>query len=429
MRKKKRAVRKKEPRSNRLPGFAAGAAFGLALVLAFASGGDAIKPPAAADARNTRELAPSPQGESRDATQAPAAAPDPDTGPSPSEVNPSASAETSEIRILAVGDLVFSRRIAERLLLDGWGGAFRFMPALSASADIVFGNLETSASLLGEPYPGKAPVITFRATPGAVLGLKKAGFSVVSIANNHINDYGPRAIAETVDALDAVGIAHCGAGTSEAEASRPAVLNVRGKRFAFLGYTEDMWSIREAGAEAGAMILREPRVIADIKKARKVADFVLVSLHWGEEMQGIPRASDQAAARRFIDAGADAILGHHPHVLQGAEFYKGKPILYSMGNFVFDMQSARTYESAAAVLRFGSEGPRELRFRPVRIDAETFAPAPAEGDDARGIGSMLAERCAAVGGRLETLEDGWYRLRPPGAYRTAFKRTDKSSSE
>jgi poly-gamma-glutamate synthesis protein (capsule biosynthesis protein) len=218
--------------------------------------------------------------------------------------------------------------------------------------------------------------------------------------------------------LDLIGIAHCGAGKNQDQARRPAVLEANGRRFAFLAYTEKMWSVDPAGAKPGTVLLNEDEAVADIRKARETADFVLVSLHWGEEHRGLPRDSDRVRARSLLDAGADAVIGHHPHVLQGAEFYKGKPIVYSLGNFVFDMISSRTYESAAAVFVFGPAGPQEVRFVPLRIDTESFAPAPAEGADARKIGALLSERCAAVGSRLEALEDGTFLLRPQGAYRT-----------
>ncbi|MFA6507542.1 MAG: CapA family protein [Treponemataceae bacterium] len=390
-----------------MSGFLLGAALGLCAILALSAVGD----------RTVRI----------DAIAGPPPAPTPVPIPAQEE---SMKSETSiETTLLAVGDMVFSRRIAERIQTDGWAGPFKNMGLFSTKADLVFGNLETTASILGDPFPGKPPVITFRASPGVLFGLKKAGFSVVSLANNHINDYGPLAIAETIDALDAIGIAHCGAGNNEQEAGRPAFVTSGGKRYAFLAYTENMWSIREAGTEAGATILNEDRVVADIREAKKNADFVLLSLHWGEELQERPRDSDQELAHRLVDAGADAILGHHPHVLQGAEIYKGKPILYSLGNFIFDMISKRTYLSAVAVLRFGAEGPRDVRFVPLRINDETFAPAPAEGEDTRDIGALFTERCAAVGGRLEALDDGSFRLRPPGAYRTIDKRADNSSSE
>jgi poly-gamma-glutamate synthesis protein (capsule biosynthesis protein) len=129
---------------------------------------------------------------------------------------------------------------------------------------------------------------------------------------------------------------------------------------------------------------------ADIAAAREVADSVIVSLHWGEEHRRFPREKDRAIARSLIDAGADAILGHHPHILQGAEFYRGAPILYSLGNFIFDMVSPKTYESAAAMLRFERGARTTLRLLPLRIDAATFAPEAAVGEDGRRSGASSA---------------------------------------
>ena len=393
---------KKEKYSVKKHGFVAGLALGLCSTFALALVG-----------AGSASIPPSP----------------PPKASSPAAAEPEAPRTSRETTILAVGDMIFSRRVAERLPEDGWAGPFERARPLFESADLVFGNLETTAAFRGEPFPGKHPAITFRAPPGILFGLKQAGFSALSLANNHINDFGPVAIAETIAALDMVGIAHSGAGRNDAEARRPAIVRANGKRFAFLAYTEKSWSVLRADSGAGAAVLEEPTVIADIETARKNADFVIVSIHWGEELQGAPRETDRQLARRILDAGADAIIGHHPHVLQGAEFYKGKPILYSLGNFIFDMISSRTYESAAAVLRFGDEGVRGVLFIPLRIDAGTFAPAPAKGEDAAAIGDLLTDRCRAVGGRLEPLAEGIYQLRPPGAYRTTASREDSSSSE
>ncbi len=403
MQKRKRTHKKT---SHPLSGFLAGTALGLFAVSALAAGADRVFHPEP----------PAPSAEPIAAVPAP---------PVPEPSNPEQPRTTT---IAAVGDLVFSRKIADRLPISGWKELFAGAKPLLAGRDIVFGNLETPVSYRGTPYPGKFPDITFRAPPGILLGIREAGFTVLSIANNHISDYGAEALGDTIAALDAAGIARCGAGRDGEDARRPAVLEANGKRFAFLAYVEPMWSAVRADNSPGAAWIDAEEIEADIGRAKGSADFVLLSLHWGEEHAGVPRYADRALARRLVDAGADAIIGHHPHVLQGAEFYRGKPILYSLGNFVFDMRSPKTYETAEATLVFGPEGPREVRFTPARIDAETFGPAAAEGDDARNIGALLASRCAALGSTLEPVDGGTYRLRPPGAYRTPESRNESSSS-
>jgi poly-gamma-glutamate synthesis protein (capsule biosynthesis protein) len=368
----------------------AAAAAGLAALIAaafFLAGGFSPGPEATDAAPDAAGYAPEP------------AAPDPAAAPT--------------VTLAAVGDVLLSRKIESTITEEGWKAPFKNALRILAGADLSFCNLETPAALSGEPFPGKDPDVTFRAPPEALFGLKSGGFSVVSLANNHINDYGPEALAETLEALDLLGIERCGAGLNAEEAGRPAIVEAGGLRFAFLAYAEAMWSVIEAGEGPGVVILDRDRIAADVRAAGTSADLVVVSLHWGEEHQGKPRDSDRELARAVVDAGADLIIGHHPHVLQGAEFYRGSLILYSLGNFIFDMISARTYESAAALVAFDREGPTEVAFRPILIDRETYAPDLAAGKDAERIGALIRERCAAVGGRVAVREDGALVLRNP----------------
>ncbi|GAB1484526.1 hypothetical protein MASR2M78_33440 [Treponema sp.] len=254
------------------------------------------------------------------------------TGALPSELSldslgpdPFAAKNLRPLRLVAVGDILLARGVGRNASKNGWADPFRASQSLISSADIAFANLECPASYLGEPYPGKDSEVTFRAEPGSLLGIKYAGFDVLSLANNHMNDFGQEALVETLDALDTLGIARSGAGRNRAEAHKAAILSHEGKKLAFLAYAEHMWSVIEAGDRAGVAIVEEKAMAADIAAARENADIVLVSIHWGEEHEGLPRERDRALARRLIDAGANGIIGHHPHVLQGAEFYKGAP--------------------------------------------------------------------------------------------------------
>lgn len=319
---------------------------------------------------------------------------------------------SAPLTLIAVGDILLARRVGSRIASDGWAVPFARATALLHSADLAFANLECPASYLGAPFPGKPSVVTFRADPGALLGLKYSGIDVVSLANNHMSDYGSEALTETMDALDLLGVARSGAGRDETEARRPAILEAGGRHIAFLAYVEPMWSATAAEGGPGVAHFDAAEAAVDIAAARKIADLVLVSMHWGEEHRPFPRERDRATARALIDAGADAVLGHHPHVLQGAEFYRGAPILYSLGNFVFDMVSPKTYESAAAVLRFEAGSPTTVRLIPLRIDAETFSPTPAEGEDGAKIGRLIRERSALLGSPSLIRPDGSIELFP-----------------
>lgn len=257
-----------------------------------------------------------------------------------------------EVRIGAVGDIMLARYIGTIISRDGWASPFMGIKPFFEQVDIGFANLESPASFLGKPYPGKDPEITFRANPGALLGLKYAGIDVVSLANNHANDHGKEALLETIQALEVLGIAACGAGKNYQEAHSPTILKQGPHRIAFLAYAEPVWSVTKAGETAGVATIQKEEILADIEATKQEADLILVSLHWGVEHQHFPLEKDRALAHALIDAGAHGILGHHPHVLQGIEIYRGYPILYSLGNCIFDMRADATYETVFATLNF-----------------------------------------------------------------------------
>jgi len=329
----------------------------------------------------------------------------------------------AQYTLVAVGDIQLGRRVGQRIREQGWGYLFETAKPLTDSADIVFANLECPAALSGSPYPGKDPDVTFRADPTALFSLKKAAFSVVSLANNHSTDYGSAALQETLEALRLLDISTCGAGTSEDEAHAPAIKTLGLWSVAILAYAENLWSVTEAqgapsGGTAGVAVIDEDRMVRDIQKAKERADLVVLSLHWGEEHQGVPTEAQRDLAHRLVREGAGLIVGHHPHVLQGVEFFQGVPILYSLGNFVFDMISPRTYDSALAriSLRFSEttiEGkvhrsvkiPR-LELVPILIDRQTYAPRVAEGKDRERILELLGNRCAVLGKRSVVTDRG-----------------------
>ncbi|MBN1241971.1 MAG: CapA family protein [Spirochaetales bacterium] len=310
--------------------------------------------------------------------------------------------EPAAIRFLAVGDILLDRLPGARIAREGWKAPFASVKPLVEAADLAFANLECPASYPGEPYPGKPENVTFNADPGALLGLAWAGFDVVSLANNHMNDYGPKAVAETLEALDLAGVARSGAGTDLGDAREPAWLEAGGAEIAVLSYAEAWWSVTGAGETTpGVAHAVEAHMVADVGAAlAKGADYVLVSVHWGEEHARSPNAFQRSFGRSAIDAGAAAVLGHHPHVLQGVERYGRGVILYSMGNFVFDMEADSTYDSAAFVLTLAEGGVEALEIRPLRIDRGLWAPRAASGPEGERILGKLAAMCAELGTEL-----------------------------
>ncbi len=206
--------------------------------------------------------------------------------------------------------------------------------ALFEGADLRVANLECPIATTGVEVPKPW---TFRASP-AVLPVVERHFDVVSLANNHSGDFGDEALVETLALLDAAGVPHAGAGRDLAEAHVPRVLEVGGRRVALVACNEFLPRAFEADAGSpGVAWCEEEQVLGDVAAARATgADLVLPFLHWGWEGEPKPSERQRDLAHRLIDAGADAVIGGHPHIVQDPEIYEGHLILYSLGNFVFD---------------------------------------------------------------------------------------------
>lgn len=323
--------------------------------------------------------------------------------------------------IHAVGDVAPRRED----LASIFGGV---RPVL-ADADILFGQLECPLSSAGSPSPGAK--LAMRSDPAVAPLLHSEGFQVVSVAGNHTLDYGASALADTLGALHDAGIRPCGAGSDLAAARAPALVQAQDKTVAFLAYS----SILPAGYAAephrpGCAPMRAhthyeqvepdqpgtpPRILtfpersdldallADVRTARGQSDVVILSFHWGVHFSRAVIADYQREiAHAAIDEGVDVILGHHPHVLKGVEIYRGRPILYSMGNFAIEQPHAfredvhldsafrtisklgsrwspgerymipeETRHSLIARIEIGDDGSSVAALRPCRIDDDS----------------------------------------------------------
>ena len=240
-----------------------------------------------------------------------------------------------EVQMVLVGDIMLSRAIG-RISADKNDFTAPFVATADAlrSADIAFGNLESPISAGGAQ---SGSTYSFRANPRTVEGLVAAGFDVLSVANNHIWDYGRDAFNDTLSILKKNGITPVGGGETYGEAHSPKIITVGKTRVAFLAYTNLLPA--RLGEEAAAPVVAryDDNILkTDIAVAREVADVVVVSFHWGEEYQTKHNTAQERVARLAIDAGANLVIGHHPHVVQEAEEYNGGYIAYSLGNFVFD---------------------------------------------------------------------------------------------
>ena len=254
--------------------------------------------------------------------------------------------EKQPIKIVLVGDIMLDRGVAYMIEREG-DRDFRF-PFLKVvdylkEADIVFGNLEGVISDKGIKV---GSIYSFRAKPEAIEGLSFAGFNVLSLANNHALDYTREALEDCLARLSKAGIDYVGAGFTEDEAYSPFIKEVNGltdslpTKIAFLGYTNlgpETWPAR--GKKSGIAWISESNfetIKEDVKLAREKADILIVSLHSGKEYQKTPTQFQIEFAKMAIEAGADLIVGHHPHIIQKNEKYENGYIFYSLGNFIFD---------------------------------------------------------------------------------------------
>lgn len=211
------------------------------------------------------------------------------------------------------------------------------------NADICMVNNEFQFSTRGTPMEGKQ--YTFRTDPKYVQVMKDLGVDIVSLANNHALDFGTEAMQDTFAALDDAGILYAGAGDTRARAKELQIIEVNGMKFGFLAATRVIpvieWNVdnRQPGMFAA---YDDSQLVECIEEAREKCDFLTVYVHWGIERKEYPEAYQTAIAEHCFEAGADLIIGSHPHVLQGIEFMDGKPVFYSLGNYIFPQTIAKT---------------------------------------------------------------------------------------
>jgi poly-gamma-glutamate capsule biosynthesis protein CapA/YwtB (metallophosphatase superfamily) len=290
-----------------------------------------------------------------------------------------------------VGDVLIDR--------EDPAGVFAAVGKVLREPDIVFANLE--GAYTDDPHPVPSAVGGISAPAKNLDAYAAAGFRVMSLANNHILDVGYDAMLETRSRLHAQGVRTCGAGGGLAEAREPAIVEAGGLRVAYLAYASvfpfgfearadtpglapmrasNLWrdkypTVRTPGARPAVTTVPEPIDVAhldeDIRNARERADLVVTSFHWGDADRPYHLTDHEVrTARHCIDQGADLVVGHHHHALRGMEWYKGKPIMYGLGHFVFDMR-----------IEWSEEFVRGLRELYPAFDQEQtdYTPGPREG--------------------------------------------------
>ncbi len=288
--------------------------------------------------------------------------------------------------LVVTGDVMLVRGVPDA------GAALAPMRRLLRGADLTIGNLENTLSTDGSPTQGGD---SFGGSPALVPVLEDAGFDALSLANNHTGDYGERALRQTVATLQQSQIRPFGAGDDLAEAAEPAVLSAPdGTTYAFLGFNAIGETPRADGETPGALSVRMPprtgplveadlvRVERAVRSAQRRADVVVVLPHWGTQYTHAPEPVQRTVARRLVAAGADLVVGGHPHWVQGVDAVAGVPVLHSLGNFVFDMDfMTQTMEGVLLEATFWGAELKAVRLVPYRMDDGSFAPRRLRGAD------------------------------------------------
>ena len=225
-----------------------------------------------------------------------------------------------------------------------------------AASDIFMVNQEFPFTERGTAAADKQ--FTFRLPPERMQVMNDMGIDIVTLANNHILDFGPEGLLDSMDALDEAAILHVGGGKDLEQAKRPEFIEVKGRTIGFLGtsrvYMDAGWA---AGPDhPGVFSTYDSRqAVEAIREARELCDYLVVYVHWGVERETTPKEYQRVMGREYIDAGADLVIGSHPHVLQSVEYYEGKPIVYSLGNFVFGSSIPNTELFKVTLKKEGAE--------------------------------------------------------------------------
>lgn len=276
--------------------------------------------------------------------------------------------EVPEITLLAVGDVMLSRVVGQKMVKNkDYHYPFLKTQEMTAGADITFGNLE-SPIIAGTVVPTGS--FSFRADPEAAEGLVGAGFDVLSLANNHILNQGEKGLLKTFELLKQNNIAYCGAGENLTALAQNAVIKeVNSIKVGFLCYSYGPTEYGAREKSAGISLMNTEKMTQEVKALKEKVDFIVVSMHAGNEYEHKSSLAQREFAHAAIDAGAELVLGHHPHVVQEVERYNEKYILHSLGNFVFDqMWSEATRQGIAAKFTLTREGVKAVNYFPLIID-------------------------------------------------------------
>ncbi len=316
------------------------------------------------------------------------------------------------LRILGVGDIMLGEHplSLDRGVITTWIrrklNPFGLMTDFLAESEILIGNLECALSSKTEFSGYRAR--TLRAPPRAAALLREAGFSAVSVANNHAMDHGPEAFQCTTRALQQEGITFCGTHhdpillpVETQSTSRQIIVALIGASF----------RSNETEYEPLYTLIETPKdfrlLCQSVEEAKSEADIVIVQCHWGDEFVTAPNPHQIEAARGLVTSGADVIIGHHPHVYQGLQMFHSSPVFFSLGNFVSDMMQTYLRRSAVAVVEVDSELRYQARAEPIRIDSHHRPSISHTLLDREFISAIDRVSSTLIGGGRESLYPQW----------------------
>ncbi len=329
-------------------------------------------PPPSVKERASAETSPAPS-EAAPSERPSADASGPPALPSAAALAESGDASSPALTLIAGGDVSFGRLIGQMLISNPQADFFSSVKPLLDGADIRFCNLESQLSDQGGQTVSPLNSLVFTGPPEGADALSRAGFTIVSTANNHAWDYGKKALFETMDHLRRVNVRYVGSGRDRDEAYAPVVLTHADMKLAFFAVT-DIWNqgVLSAHPAKDYVAGADKTLIASlVRKLRedKSIDFIVVSYHGLSEYMNEPMQRTKDFARAVIDAGADAVIGHHPHVVNGIGWHRGKPILYSLGNLLMRMSSKSPWTEMGylARLRFARGASIGVEACPFRI--------------------------------------------------------------
>lgn len=291
--------------------------------------------------------------------------------------------------VIAVGDIMLGGRATKTISEYGPDYPFDSVLPLLRTAPIVAGNLEGPFARIACKQRRN---FSYRVDPQLASSLTRAGINVVTLANNHLLDCGREGVLETLDALATARVSALGAGTNNVTAHAPVIRQAGRLRIGLLGY---YWNRRTAAtAEQPGSAMDAPAALeADIRELRKHVDRIVVVFHWGVPYEREPSPEDRAKAHFAVDCGADVVIGHHPHIVQPFEIYRGRPIFYSVGNFAFGSGNSRA-EGLLVAVRFEETNtsvnvyPLYVKNRDPRLD---YQPKVLTGKAAERVLSGLAK--------------------------------------